>query len=150
MTCPLLNCARDLLRAPGPGGRGRACLSSSGKVARILHHRIWHLRGTGTRESQPPIPRAAVISLPGFQRNCWGQGGHIYGQNPHGPAEDNVQGLRRFSGLRPMCVIGSAGRKIKTSPSCPSPPPKPPQTSLPTKNPSVYAFASDTLSENMN
>lgn len=117
--------------------------------ARMVDHTVWHLRGTGTQKSQPPS-REQLYSLPGFQRHCWGQGGHIYGQDPHGPAEDDVQGSRRLSGLRPMCVIGSAGRKIKTSPSRLSPPPQSHHKHpLPTKNPSVYAFASDTLSENM-
>lgn len=124
LSCPSLNCAWDLLRAPGWAGGGKQACLHQARGARTLDHAIWHSRGPGTQKSPPPVLGAAVILLPGFQRNCWGQGGHIYGQDPHGPAEDDVQGSCRLSGLRPMCVIGSAGRKIKTSPSRPSPPPE--------------------------
>lgn len=53
--------------------RGVSMFICIGEGANVLGHRIWHLRGTGTQESQPPVPGAGVIPLTGFQINCWGQ-----------------------------------------------------------------------------
>lgn len=77
---PSMNCAGHLLRAPGLGGRGEHVCQGEG----CQHPRSQNM--ALERDRSPKVPGAAVIPLPGFQRNGWGRGGQTYGQNPHGPA----------------------------------------------------------------
>lgn len=48
------------------------------------------------------------------------------------------------------CAAPALQEENPSQPLGPSPPAEPPNRPLPTNNPLVYAFASDTLSENMN
>lgn len=135
LSCPSLNCAWDLLRAPGwAGGGEQACLHQA-RGARILDHII------GTREGpEPRSPRHQSWEQLSFlclasKETAGVKVGTYMARTLMALPKTMSRAHADFLGSDPCASLALQGGKSKPAPPARPLPPKPPQTSPPHKEP---------------